>query len=261
VLEPDRKTPFTRDLRTNNTEMRNSIKAPNPRAESSGTQRLNPWRRDPIRRKPIHSETPKQSRAQEENQTDHPNRNQAESPNPTKNPKRYNLIPHLIALCVILATNRSAYALSFNLNTDIGDITNGTITLTDNGPDPRGGPYENYVVDAISGTFDGQTISEASETYFGGAVNSIEIDSSGNILVTGQGISFVTNSDEFTIFSDEGTYDSPYALATGIYQSSNSSSVNAQSFTETQVPFQAPQADAIPLRRQEDEGRRQEVSP
>ena len=111
-------------------------------------------------RKPRRTEKSIQSRDMEENQTGNPNRNKAESPNPTKKPKRYNIIPPIIALCVILATNRTApaQAMSFNPNSGLVRITKVTLTLPYNGMVPYRGPEENYVVDKRSGTDAGQTI-------------------------------------------------------------------------------------------------------
>jgi len=160
--------------------MTNSKKANNPRTESSGSECHNPWRSNRIMRKPSQTETPIQSRDMEENQTGNPPRKRAERPTPTEKRKRYNIIPHLIALCVIMATEHSAYALNFNLNTGNGTGT-GTLTVLGIGTDPNDGDPE-YDLYAVSGTFDGLNITGI-DTGFESPDNQIEIDSNGNILV------------------------------------------------------------------------------
>jgi len=206
-------------------------------------------------RKPSQTETSIQSWYTEENQTGNRPRKLAERPTPTKKRKRYNIIPHIIALSVILATNRSAYAisLSFNLNTDLGDVTNGTLTLTDNGPDQGGDGFENYVVEDITGTIDGTPIKGVDPNFFV-VDNQVEVDASSQILTDGEGIGFDDSSNDHYEILYGGVGAGQYGPPDGIYEFPEGGTFTTggvSSFTEsaptTPVPFQAPLADAIPV--------------
>jgi hypothetical protein len=149
---------------------------------------------------------------------------------------------------VILATNRSAYALSFNLQTGIGDGT-GTLTLTDlMYTDPKDG-YSEYEVTAISGTFAGQTITGIEPGITTDADNYIEIDPNGNILTDQYGMGFDTSRDEFVVYTDKNGFAQPDILYefSKPYASPQVTSFTETASTSTPVPFQAPLADAIPV--------------
>jgi len=196
-------------------------------------------------RKPIHSETQIQSKYQVETQTDPPNPYNTERPNPTKKPKRYNIIPHLIALCVIMANEPSAYALSFNLNT--GDGTGmGTLTIVDTGTQDSSDGYTEYDVSAITGTFDTQTITGI-DPVFASPDNLIEIDTNGNILVDSNGLSFDTaNNGIYNIYQNGIGYGPAANIENESYTFNSVTSFTGPAPT-TPVPFQAPLADAIPV--------------
>jgi len=201
-------------------------------------------------RKPNDAEKPKQSKAQEANEASPRTRKQAESPNRTKTPKRIHIIPLFIALSVLVATNRtaSAISMSFNLYTDKGNGS-GTLTLSDSGADPNDDGYEVYAVDGIAGTFAGQPITGLDDGTFI-EDNLVEVDDSGEILTDSEGIGFNTGSPP----ADPYTYDlhnntNGFAITEGLYYT-DATGIDygggiVTSFT--QIPFQAPLADAIPV--------------
>jgi len=199
-------------------------------------------------RKPSQSEMPIQSRDREENQTGKPARKVAERPAWPTNSISNHIIPHVLAMCVIMATGQTAHALTFTLNTGYG-TGSGTLTLEDTGhTDPTGG-LEEYVVTGITGTFDSQTITGIDWNY-GNPDNTIETATNGNILVDTLGISFDTGStSSYLIQDDTGGFLTDLGAADVIYGPSGKSSVTSftASAPTTPVPFQAPLADAIPV--------------
>jgi len=184
---------------------------------------------------------------QDETQTDPPTPYNPERPNPTMKANRYNIIPQFLALCVLMANVPTASALSFNLNTDDGTGT-GTLTLDDTGTQDASDGYTEYELTSITGTFDAQAITGV-DTKYGSPDNRIELDPSGNLLVTDNGISFDTaNNGEVNIYHNGDGYGQADTIAA--YPSFNYPA-HVTSFTvsapNTPVPFQAPLADAIPV--------------
>jgi hypothetical protein len=200
-------------------------------------------------RKPSHSEAPMPIMYQVETQTDPPTPSNTERPNPSKKAKGYNILPQLIAMCVIMAYQPSANALtlSFTLTTGAGTGT-GTLTYGDTGTQDPSDGYTEYAISEITGTYDTQAITGVDPYNYDGADNRIELAPNGNILVDDNGISFDTTNAEYNVYyeSQDNAYGSP-----GTIVSPTETSASVASFTvsspNTPVPFQAPLADAIPV--------------
>jgi hypothetical protein len=200
-------------------------------------------------RKPSHSEAPIQSMYQVETQTDPPTPYNTERPNPSKKAKGYNILPQLIAMCVIMAYQPSANALtlSFTLTTGAGTGT-GTLTYGDTGTQDPSDGYTEYALTEITGTYVTQAITGVDPQNYDGADNRIELAPNGNILVDDNGISFDTDNGQYNVYyySLQNSYGIPGTLVDTVGSSTHVSSFTASSPT-TPVPFQAPLADAIPV--------------